>query len=500
MIRLVTDYLDYAAEHFPDKEAFIDENKTLTFSDLQIEAQRIATQLAKRKVFKKSVAVFLNKSVKCISAFMGIAYSGSFYTPIDTSMPMSRVEKILETLQPEVIITDKKHKEDIELFFHDIEILVYEDLMTSNIDGLLLKQVTECIIDADVLYVLFTSGLTGVPKGVIISHKSVIDYTEWVTETFKIDDQHIFGNQAPFYFDNSVLDIYQTLKNGACMYIIPEQLFSFPIKLLEFLDNKKINTIFWVPSALCLVANLRALHKLHVKSLNKILFAGEVMPNKQLNMWRSEYPEALFANLYGPTEITDVCTYYIVNRDFKDSDALPIGHPCLNTSIMVLNDKNELVRNDAVGELCVRGTSLSYGYYNNQAKTSEVFVQNPLNKNYREIIYRTGDLVRYNEYGELIYVSRKDFQIKHIGHRIELGEIETAISAIQGIETACCIYDENRSKIVMFYTGDVIEDMIIKTLNKTLPVYMLPNKKIKLDKMPLNLNGKIDRVKLKELL
>jgi len=179
---------------------------------------------------------------------------------------------------------------------------------------------------------------------------------------------------------------------------------------------------------------------------------------------------------------------------------LPIGHPCLNTSIMVLNDKNELVRNDAVGELCVRGTSLSYGYYNNQAKTSEVFVQNPLNKNYREIIYRTGDLVRYNEYGELIYVSRKDFQIKHIGHRIELGEIETAISAIQGIETACCIYDENRSKIVMFYTGDVIEDMIIKTLNKTLPVYMLPNKKIKLDKMPLNLNGKIDRVKLKELL
>lgn len=499
-MRLVTDYLDEAAKNFPDKAAFIDEKRSITFKELKNEAYCIAGALGLENVFKHPVAVFLEKKVKCIAVFMGIAYSGNFYTPIDTKMPINRIEKILNTLEAKIIITDEVHKEAAEKLNAGAKILVYEELLNNTFDKSSIEKVKKNIIDTDVLYVLFTSGSTGIPKGVIISHKSVINYTEWVTETFKIDNQHIFGNQTPFYFDMSVLDIYQTLKNGACMYIIPERLFSFPIKLLEFMNNKKINIIFWVPSALCLVANLKALHKIYVKSLKKILFAGEVMPNKQLNMWRSEYSGALFANLYGPTEITVICTYYIVNRDFKDSDILPIGYPCFNTSILVLNDKNELVQNDAIGELCVRGTSLSYGYYNNQEKTAEVFVQNPLNKNYKEIIYRTGDLVRYNECGELIYISRKDFQIKHMGYRIELGEIERAISAIQGVETACCIYDEKKSRIVMFYIGEVIEDTIIATLNKILPAYMLPNKKIKLDVMPLNLNGKIDRVKLKELL
>lgn len=499
-MRLVTDYLDEAVKKFPDKAAFIDENRSITFKELKKEACCIAVALEQENIFKQPIAVFLGKKVECIAVFMGIAYSGNFYTPIDTQMPGNRIEKILNTLNAKIIITNRSHKETAEKLNTDAKILIYEELMNKTFDEISIGKVKNNIIDTDVLYVLFTSGSTGVPKGVIISHKSVIDYTEWVTETFEIDDQHVFGNQAPFYFDNSVLDIYQTLKNGACMYVIPERLFSFPIKLLEFLDNKKISIIFWVPSALCLVANLKALSKIHVKNLNKILFCGEVMPNKQLNMWRREYPEAMFANLYGPTEITDVCTYYIITKAFDDNEPLPIGIPCKNTDILVLNNENELVQDGEIGELCVRGTSLSYGYYNNDEKTVEAFVQNPLNKNYREIIYKTGDLVRYNECGELIYVSRKDFQIKHMGHRIELGEIETAISAIQDVETACCVYDEKKSKIVMFYTGDVEEDTIILILKKILPAYMLPNKKIKLDAMPLNLNGKIDRVKLKELL
>jgi amino acid adenylation domain-containing protein len=499
-MRLVTEYLDASAERFPNKTAFADEKQNITFAQLQKNSYKIATSLIGKNIAKKPVVILLDKSVECIACFMGVAYSGNFYTPIDTKMPISRMKKILEILQPEVMITDHEHEQMTKELEFNGEILKYEDLMLENEDVLKIKQRVKCLIDTDILYVLFTSGSTGTPKGVIISHRSVIDYTEWVTETFEIDSNSIFGNQAPFYFDNSILDMYQTIKNAAMMYIIPERLFAFPVNLLQYLEEKKINVIFWVPSALCIVANLKALGKFKLSNLQKILFCGEVMPNKQLNAWRRSLPQALFANLYGPTEITDVCAYYIVDREFNDDESLPIGIPCKNTDILVLNEENKVGAKDEIGELCVRGTSLALGYYNNSQKTAETFVQNPLNENYPEIIYRTGDLVRYNEFGELLYVSRKDFQIKHMGHRIELGEIETAISAIRGIDSNCCIYDEKLRKIVLFYTGEVLEDTIVKQLKKSVPEYMIPNKKVHLEEMPFNLNGKIDRVELKKML
>lgn len=499
-MRLVTQYLDASAANYPNKIAFVAEKRNITFAQLQKDSYKIATSLIRKNIVKKPVVILLDKSVECIVCFMGVAYSGNFYTPIDTKMPISRMKKIIEILQPEVMITDHEHEQMTKELEFNGEILKYEDLMLENEDALEIKQRVKCLIDTDILYVLFTSGSTGTPKGVIISHRSVIDYTEWVTETFKIDSDSVFGNQAPFYFDNSVLDIYQTIKNAAMMYIIPEQLFAFPLNLLKYLNEKQINVIFWVPSALCLVVNLKALGKINLDFLKKILFAGEVMPNKQLNAWRKFLPQALFANLYGPTEITVDCTYYIVDREFNDDESLPIGISCKNTDILVLNEENKLVAQDEIGELCVRGTSLALGYYNNPQKTAEAFVQNPLNESYSEVIYRTGDLVRYNEFGELIYVSRKDFQIKHMGHRIELGEIETAISAIEGVDSNCCIYDEKLSKIVLFYTGKAFEATIAEQLKKSLPTYMMPNKKVNLEKMPFNLNGKIDRVELKKML
>ncbi len=501
MTRLVTDYLDQSAKKFPDKMAFADSKREVTFTQVRDEAHQIASAILLKKYCRSPVAVFLEKSVECIISFLGVAYSGNFYTPIDVKMPLKRIEKIIKTLQPVLILTDRVHSARAAEFSNpECEILCYEDILSILAQQAFIEQRKRQMIDTDILYVLFTSGSTGVPKGVIIGHRSVIDYTEWVSNTFQIDETHVFGNQAPFYFDNSILDIYQTLKNAASMYIIPEQLFSFPIKLLEFLNEKKVNIIFWVPSALCLVANLKALKKRHVATLQKVLFAGEVMPNKQLNAWREEYETALFANLYGPTEITVDCAAYIVNREFADEEPLPIGTACENTQLFVLDEKDRLILDGRIGELCVRGTSLSYGYYNNQKKTSEVFVQNPLQKAYPEIIYRTGDLVRYNEFGELVYVARKDFQIKHMGHRIELGEIETIVSAFEGIEQNCCLYDVKKAKIVLFYTGNLQTKELTERLKTSLPEYMLPSTKIKLEIMPLNLNGKIDRVRLKEML
>ena len=499
----VLSWLDETAKRLPNKLALQDISGNITYQGYRSKSLAIAYKIVElnKGEMKKPIVVYLEKGKEVLVSFMGVAYSGCFYSPIDTEMPQSRVDKILEVLKPEIVITTNKLKTNFEKFNFYGSYIIYEETICSEEDETAVKPYTEKIIDTDLLYVLFTSGSTGVPKGVSICHRSVIDYTDWVTETFNITQKDTFGNQAPFYFDNSILDIYSCMKTGATLNIIPKKLFFQPVPLLEYIKYNKINTIFWVPSALIVVSKLKAFRNVDLSdTLKRVLFCGEVMPNKQLNIWRKFLPNVTYANLYGPTEITDACTYYIVDREFSDDEPLPIGIPMSNTDILVLNDEDKLVTDDEVGELCVRGTSLAMGYYNNPEKTRSAFVQNPLNKAVPEIIYRTGDLVRYNEYREIIYISRKDFQIKHLGHRIELGEIETAISSLEEVTLNCCLYDEKNQKIVLFVDAQVDRDYIKERIEKLVPEYMIPGKVIYLENMPINANGKIDRIKLKELM
>lgn len=494
MVNSILQYLKKTVESFPDKIAFTDVNKSITFSELDERAELLANKIYSQLNgnVRQPIAVYLPKSVDCIIAFFAVIYSGNYYTPIDINMPKARVDKIISTLKPAAVIVD------------DINAVVSEgiecnNILDINISGVHISENVDLVkildetIDTDILYVMFTSGSTGTPKGVIISHRNAIDYIDWLEETFKFDENTVFGNQAPFYFDNSVLDIYSTIKCGAQMVIIPESMFLSAARLCKFMNEKEINTIFWVPSALSLVANSGVLESNSLK-LSKILFAGEVMPVKQLNIWRRAIPDALYANLYGPTEIAVDCTYYIVDREFDDEESLPIGKACRNTGILVLNEKDEPVLKDEIGELCVKGSCLASGYYNNQTKTEEAFVQNPLNKLYKETIYRTGDLVKYNDNDELIYIGRKDFQIKHRGYRIELGEIETAANAIPEVESCCAVYDAKNSRIVVFVTPETIDKKdFYGKLRKLLPQYMLPGLIETRKELPLNPNGKIDR-------
>lgn len=503
----VLGYLEATAAKYENKNAFVDQTGSYTYKELLDIARSIgSTILNKDKDLKnKPVIVYLDKGIRVIASFMGILSSGNFYSPIDTEMPTERAKTILSVATPKIIITDKEHAKTVEsmvseLDYGEVTILDYEEISKKTLtaeDEKNLAQRRKSIIDMDPAYVLFTSGSTGVPKGVVITHQSIIDYTEWVTETFNITDIDSFGNQAPFYFDNSILDIYTGIKNAATVYIIPKECFSFPAKLIMYLNENKISTIFFVPSALCNIARMRVLPKAELPYLNKILFCGEVMPNKYLNIWRKYKPDALYANLYGPTEITDVCTFYIVDREFADDESLPIGKACDNTDIVIITDDNRYAEKGELGELCVRGRSIALGYYKNPDKSNEVFVQNPVNTEYRDIIYRTGDVVKLNEFDEIIYCGRKDFQIKHMGHRIELGEIETAADALPSIDTCACIYDDVKQRIVFIYKGKVTEDEIRDNFVKKVPEYMVPNTMIKIKEFPYNANGKIDRKQLK---
>lgn len=494
----VLEYLEKTVVRLPEKVAFANEVEGLTFKQVYDQARAVGSFLHSKNFYNKPIVVFMKKHPNTITAFFGVIYSGNYYVPLDEEMPRHRIELIFETLKPQAIICDEDTREIVNTFNFDGEAYLYSDISKSEIDDVALNQIRDRQIDTDPIYIVFTSGSTGIPKGVMACHRSVIDYIEHLCDVLKFDEDTVFGNQTPLYFDACLKEVYPTLKYGATTYIIPKQLFMFPIKLVEFLNQFKINTVCWVVSALTMISAFRTFETVIPQYLRTIAFASEVFPIKQFNLWKAALPNARFINLYGPTEVTGICCYYEVDREFGLDETLPVGRPFKNTDIILLDENNKVPAQGEQGEICVRGTCLTLGYYKNKEKTDEAFVQNPLNDLYPELIYRTGDIGKYNERGELVFMSRKDYQIKHMGHRIELGEIEVIVNMHPAVSTACCIFDNDKKKIILYYVGDIDTKEITTYIKEKLPRYMVPNLVKQLETMPLTPNGKINRALLKE--
>ena len=489
--------IEETIKKFPKNIAIDDDETAMTYEQLYNSYNCIAQAVISKSSgeVKRPVLVYLPKSAKSVVSFMGALASANMYVPADYKTPLERLSAMIDNLNPIMIITDEAGKDTLSSFGITKDVCVYDELLKTKADVEEIEEYKNYVIDTDPAYVMYTSGSTGVPKGVVIAHRGIINYALWLIDEFKINEKSVLGLQSGFHFDNSVFDIYTSFFTGAKMVIIPEILFMYPGQLIEFMQKKEITTIFWVPTVMINVANSQALENANLPNLKTVVFAGEVMPNKQLNIWRNNLKDCVYANLYGPTEITVDCTYYIVDREFENSDPLPIGKSVPNNRVLILNEQNKLCEPYEHGELCVAGCGVALGYYNNKELTDKVFVQNPLNDKYKEIIYRTGDIAYKDDEGLIMYVGRRDNQFKLRGNRIELGDIENAASCVSYVKKSCALFDSENEKIILVIESD--EAVNLRKLNlllaKYLPKYMLPGQLEITDNMPVTPNNKIDR-------
>jgi len=505
MIKNILQLLEASADLYPKKAALIDEQREVSFADYLNEAKSIGSALSElfQEPYSRPIIVFVDRRVDTIVAYMGVLYSGHFYVPVDNKTPVERLRNIVQVLNPIAFITftdlERKLVRNLNM---EVPNHLFQDLIAKSVDQRALDQIRAQAIDIEPVYAIFTSGSTGVPKAVAINHRAVVDLSYWLVSTFSFDSTDVIGNQTPFYFDASVKDIYLSLRTGATLVVIPQKCFSFPQLLVENLEKNHVTTLLWATSAVVMTAKSGVLEELKLPSLKRVFFAGEAMFGKHLNMWKQAFPDCNYINLYGPTEVTVDSTYYIVNRDFKDNEVVPIGNHCDNKRVFILDENNRVLFGQAAGELAVTGSGVALGYYNNVEQTNKVFIQNPLHQHYKDIIYKTGDYVRINDFGEIEFVGRKDFQVKHMGNRIELGEIEAAVYGLSQVKHAVCVYDSENEKIVLFYTSDdeISPAMFLKELSLSIPKYMYPKKFIRLQHMPMNANSKIDRNTVRQLI
>ena len=492
----VLDLIEGQAIIHKDKVAFSDPSKEMTFGQLFLFSKKIGCFLADKVGKRSPVSFYMEKSCDAVAAMFGAVYAGGFYSFLDVRQPAVRAQSILDALKPRVVFTDRSMAEKAgELSLPEgAELIVLEDLMERmdelSVDDDRLRKIRALSQDIDPLYVNFTSGSTGVPKGVTVSHRSVLEFIGYFVDIFGINERDVLGNQAPF-------DVYSGLMTGASVALIPREYFSNPMALMDYIADRKVSVIVWAVSAMCFVSIMNGLEYRCPSDIRMIMFSGEVMPVKHLNHWKKFLPDATYVNLYGPTEITCNCTYHILDREYEESEVIPAGIPFPNEQVFLLDDEDKLVTEPGhEGEICVTGTSLALGYYGDKAKTDAAFMQNPLNTLFHEMMYRTGDIGRYDEKGILYYVSRKDFQIKYLGHRIELGEIEVVAMAQEGVTRSCCIYEPDKKKLILFYTGERDKKELLSALKEDLPPYMVPGTVKHLSEMPVNKNGKIDRTYL----
>ena len=533
MVYLVQDFISFHAEKNSEKLMIQDGKDSITYGEMGSYTNRFAQFLAIAGCKRRDkIALYMEKSIDSFKGLIGILKADGVYIPLDYNSPSDRNRFMLKDCECNCIVSNAKGFPKImdllKGFERKIKIIILVPIKTEELLSELEKKANELPesvdvyfadgldefksgkinysnIDIDLAYIIYTSGSTGTPKGVMISHRSIIDYATWTVDYFKVNPSDRLSSHAKLHFDLSVFDLYTAFKSGASLHIVPSESSMFPVKFLEFVEEQKLTIWCSVPSFLTYVAKSGVLKKDRIPTLRAITFCGEVMPTKTIIEWMRTYPKIRYVNQYGPTETTCASMYYEIKALPEDASVpIPIGKAIPNSEPFAVNEGREQLKPGETGELFIRGVGNSHGYWNNAKRTEKVFIQNPLINSHREIVYATGDLVRLRADGLYDFLGRKDSQLKFMGYRVEPGDIEGALDSLNFISSSAVVGVNDPGLggllIVAFLTlrEQVSVSLIKESLEKKLPSYMIPKKFIVLEKMPLNQNGKIDRLNLKQ--
>jgi D-alanine--poly(phosphoribitol) ligase subunit 1 len=444
------------------------------------------------------------KTIHTFAAMLACLYIGAPYVMLDPDSPAERLRKIMNTCRPRLILAEQTLLDMLNPVIAELSIAAESpEEFSARLDGfdpVEHLQPNE-ITGAAPAYIMYTSGSTGFPKGAVMTHANVLNLIAWGQDTFRITHNDILTNVNPLYFDNSVFDFYITLFSGACLVPLDKEEVRDPRRLIDKVAAASCTVWFSVPSLLIFLQTMKATDGKNLSGVRTFIFGGEGYPKAKLKLLYDAYKgSSRFFNVYGPTECTCICSAYALSDlDFEDLQGLPpLGTLAENFDYLILNDNDLPVQSGDSGELCLMGPNVGLGYYNDPERTAISFVQNPLNNSYREYMYRTGDLVRWDTAdGRLHIHGRKDNQVKHMGYRIELEEVEAALHCLEYVDEASVIHQTagglSRLLAVVVFRGDHDDSQIRHDLQKIIPDYMIPIEYVRVDVLPKNSNGKIDR-------
>lgn len=493
-------------EKYGDKTAIIFDGKdSITFGELNSLSNRMAYFLIKCELKKLDVVAIQNrKSALGFAMMLACLKLGIIYTNFDYTNPGERIRKIFETASPRLVFADQRNAE-IESLCMGLRLTYFvadrqEDFL--EFEESLDEKLVGSVSGSNPAYIMFTSGSTGIPKGVLISQRSLLNFISWGRETYRLSPNDIMTNVNPIYFDNSVFDFYCSVFNGITMAAFSKDTVEKPKEMLQIIHDIKCTFWFSVPSMLIYLTNLKLLTKEVLENIRIFSFGGEGYPKELLRKLYAIYGDtADFYNVYGPTEGTCICSAYQIQKEDMEADGLaPLGEIAPNFEYVILDESDRLAD---YGELCLMGDQLALGYYNDAERTEQSFVRYGGISSYCSRMYRTGDLIEVRD-GKLFFVGRVDNQIKHMGYRIELEEIECALIKIQDVKECAVIHTvsrNNMSKLIAYVATNVkMKDVLVRQeLRKYLPGYMIPNRFVYVDELPKNANGKVDRKRMEEI-
>jgi amino acid adenylation domain-containing protein len=522
MVYLLQHLLIESSKRYPDKDAVIYGDQRISYKELDEVTNKLAVVLGENGVKRGDrVGIYVNKSIQSIVSIHGILKAGAVYVPLDPKAPPSRLSYIIQNCDIRCLLMSTRKFGRLKHIFPDenpLAFVVLLDDFTDQVENVSVSTIhwqdvlrgDETLlpinqnIETDLSYILYTSGSTGVPKGVMISHLNALTFVNWAHETFKVRAEDQFSSHAPLHFDLSIFDIFVAFKAGATVVLVPENITFFPVSLADWIEENQITVWYSVPSILSMMVLQGRLQRYQFLKLHTILFAGEVFPIKYLRELMDLIPHAEYYNLYGPTE-TNVITYYKVSRIPPDQvKTVPIGKGCANMEVFALSDEGELVVEPGQeGELFARGSCVAQGYWGDFEKTKKNFVMNHTQTHFQERMYKTGDLVTLDDNGNYIYLGRRDHMIKSRGYRIEMGEIETVLYSHPRVKevAVAAIPDDlitNRIKayVILNNNSDVSSKELRQFCLERIPHYMVPEAIEFLKTLPKTSTGKINKTLL----